>query len=247
MVRSTLCPLLLLADPSTPTKRIDRNMLQAAQNHIDTAKSYGLKLEMSRQLFDDLLNRFPWRLIRDPQWKQHVFLWQQAVLTPLRKCCTLHEVPQTKQVPCASYQCSLSSIHSLLARWAEWLFYWDAGSNFANYQHRNIGVPQSCDNAIHPSADCARHYRAHGKEDWRPARFPWMKMYSSKLPPDGDFPFEPDPRWRRSGSPMRGSNGGYLDRKRNEWIWDSTHNNHWDVQLSGGSGYARVTPDGQIL
>ena len=62
MSRSTLCPLLLTANSLNSVQQIDRDMLEVAANHIDTAKNYGLKLEMSQQLLDDLLSRFPWTM-----------------------------------------------------------------------------------------------------------------------------------------------------------------------------------------
>ena len=249
MCKSTLCPLLLIADPTCSAEKIDRDMLEVAANHIDTARNYGLTLEMSYQLFDDLLNRFPWALLKDPQWRGHVFRWQQAVLSPLNKCLRelRPQVPQEEHQPHEDYHCALSSLDSLCARWAEWLSYWDAGSDFANWVDRNIGVPPSCDTDVQPSTDCIKHHRAHREEEWLPARFPWMKVYSAKLPPCGDFPFAPDPNWRQSRRPRKGRQGGYFDREGNEWVWDRKHYDHWNVQLCSGNEYLNVTPEGRIL
>ena len=246
--KSTLCPMLLIADPTCPREKIDSDM-EVVANHIDTVKKYGLTLEMSQQLYDDLFNRFPWALINDPEWRQVVFLWQQAVLTPLRKCPLnlIPQVPQKEHQPHEDYHCALSSLDTLCMRWSEWLSYWDAGSNFANQVDRNIGVPPSCDADVQPSTDCIKHHRAHREEEWLPARFPWMKIYSAKLPPDGDFPFVPEPHWRQSRRPRRGNQGGYLDREGNQWVWDPQHYDHWDVQLYRENRYLNVTPEGRIL
>jgi putative RNase toxin 17 of polymorphic toxin system len=80
------------------------------------------------------------------------------------------------------------------------------------------------------------------------------------LPQSGSIPFVPRLVKNRRGLPMiekttikrgpKAGKRGYVDVHGRIWVKDRAHADmpdHWDVQLSGGVEYIRVTLQGQLL
>lgn len=242
---ATICPLLLVADEEVPPGDICREFLFLAREHIDVCRENRISLAMSSAVWKRILELFPWQCQSDPEKRQLVALWRSVVLTPLQRLCKFIECSSWKQAHSFETSCSISNDEELSASWVVWLSTWSSGLAVNGiYTKGLVADSRLCDGQ--PSPMCSAFTLVLTTSDWLVVRFPWYHKYPPTLPAEGEFPFEPPMNWETSPV-RRGSQRGYLDKHGNEWRWDSSHGDHWDVQLHLQDRYRRVATDGRAL
>lgn len=132
----------------------------------------------------------------------------------------------------------------------DWLYNWKNGYRHKGCYVKGIGANiyhNTVASQLRNSCICSEFQIIVDDTEWKYIKYPWLLLYDSKLPVEGDFPFQPHNNWMNLNQAPKGSSFGYLDRSGNQWCWDNKHQGHWDVQIIRSLCHKRVNPEGQIF
>ena len=249
MPEATICPFVLLVDPSTPYNSLNKQFLDFAKKHLDNLEKHDIDIYISKKTFSYIYEMFPWKLRNDNRRSQHISMWLQSVLVPLNK-----KIKKIENLPFDynarkkfSFTCGVESDHRLCNSWIDWLSFWYKPPLINNKSLKGLVVGFNCSKHEQLSELCQNYTTVYSNNDWGIVIYPWYHKYKRNLPAEGDFPFKPPLNWQSHSRPLLGKNHGYLDENNNEWIWCKKHKNHWDVQLVHKRGRMRITPNGTEL
>ncbi|WP_311749083.1 hypothetical protein [Proteus terrae] len=242
MSKVTFCPhhIIDIKEDITP-EVIEKFFINPLIDFLNSAFENKLTVYISQTLMTEFENTHPWELINDPKWGKWIRDWYN-LLKPLLSKAEIIKHPildGESQACCKGLTARINNIfNSFLDEFAT-----HSLPNNANEEAIFIPTPwcANFDNFI----------TVKNLGELKLAKYTWYKMYPLNLPCQGEIPFVPPETWRRSAVVSRGNapGYGYMDSSRREWIWDSLHDNHWDVQDPGGGrdNYKNVSPEGKIL
>ncbi|MFC1956597.1 polymorphic toxin type 17 domain-containing protein [Chloroflexota bacterium] len=193
---------------------------------------------------------FPWEKMTDSTWKPYYHDWWVGIISELERCSIEHIFPQNQEEQNKeSFPCKIKSYMDIQVLLQHWLGNWRSGHRYKGHYDKGIGTNSHCHfigSSNNRSCVCNEFHIVIQGTDWKHIKYPWLFLYDSKLPVEGEFPFQPQSNWATLALPPKGRQFGFLDKSGNEWCWDIYHQDHWDVQ-TGGSTHLNVTLDGRIL
>ncbi len=249
MTKATLCPLLFLCDQEDTPEKFEANQITLLISHLNTCAEFKITLEMSKKIFEYIRYCYPWHKMGDAKWKQYLLSWWTAVFVPLERSTIFSDLTDVQNQENPLMNCSISKIQEINVHWSKWLLSWRNGHQYRGQFDKGIGSDSECsalDSQTGGQEPCCKFHIISDCSQWKCIRYPWLLMYDSRLPTEGVIPFVPVRNWDILPQAKRGNQYGYLDIENNEWQWDNTHNDHWDVQMSSG-GFKRITPDGKDI
>lgn len=242
MAKVTFCPHHILAiTEETSPEVIEKFFIRPLVDFLKSAFDNELSVCVSQKIMTEFENTHPWRLMRDPHWEKWISDWYSILKPLLSKAEILkHSVSEEE----GTNRCDGLSTHIN-----------NIFNNFLDVIATHTLPDDFNEEAIYtPTPWCANYndfITINSIEQIKFAKYTWYKIYPSTLPCQGEFPFVPPVIWKRSTVPNRGNapGYGYMDSNRREWIWDTLHDNHWDVQNPGGGrgNYTNVSPEGRVL
>ncbi len=237
MSKVSICPNYFFFNKEFTPETIEKDFINPLNDFLDAFEKYGVQLYFEANIFNLILNDFPWNLYGDIKWRGYLETWNILLLSKIAKKSIIIDSLKTNEsfkINCKNLSQSANELFSKFLN--------DFGQNRlpnGNFEegifiHHLCNQKQLFFNILSPT-------------ELIKVQFPWLQIYNESLPPNGDFPFIPPNNWRNSNIISRGVQNGFLDINQNEWCKDRLHhNNHWDVQLCQG-GYKNITFDGRVL
>lgn len=224
--------------------------MSVAACHIRLCNKYGLRLEICEEVLNIIKELFPWAKEIDSTWKPYLHDWWAGIISPLERCSIQDIFPSNQEGQNKeSFPCEIKHYMDLQVLFQHWLSNWRSGHRYKGHYAKGIGTNSHCHfigSSNNRSCLCNEFHIVIQDTDWKHIKYPCLFLYDSKLPVEGEFPFQPQRNWATLASPPKGQQHGFLDKSGNEWCWDTSHQDHWDVQ-TGGLTHLNITLDGRIL
>lgn len=238
MSKLTVCPHLLFGYGIQNPDDIEELIIHPLKSILSKAQSLNVPVVFSSHILDLMLEAFPWDRISDPEWSGYLRDWNQVIMQHIAKRCELVEHglhTQHQKIICTQLTQEINDI------FVSFLDTFIVNRFAVNLYSEGIVSSTACGAGI----TYKKIHSVKCEDDIYPVIYPWLRTHDKRLPYMGQFPFEPVRNWMTLATPPRGVNNGYIDIRGNEWVWDTLHKDHWDVQMR--NTYENVTPDGRIL
>lgn len=244
MVNVTICPHFLVDLPTTQSAlHIEKYYISPLRSCVSEAIRLNINICLSKELVVLYDNGFPWNRMNDDSWKGYLIDWDSSIRSTLLSNAKISSVPAV-QVSSGNICHTLST--QVNALFEALLIKLGSGGMPSNLNPEGVISKTLCGS----NSLLSSFKRIEIPSDLEQVLYPWLRIYRQPLPPVGEYPFIPPSSWVHSSSPIRRSNysnNGYLDHQGNEWKWDKSHNDHWDVQHSNNTNdYTNVNTDGSI-
>lgn len=223
---------------STPGE-IEEKIMSPLKALVNAADQQGIPIELSKQIVKIFNENYPWNKSLDPLWAGYIRDWHALITSKILKKTNLIDAEEA--IGNASDLCKEITDDQICRLYSDFLNIFLSKKMPGGISEEGI-ISDHCCLAAAKKFSCISITTA---TDFKKIKFPWLIIYDNLLPTDGDHPFVPPVNWRKSKIPARGTSHGFLDAKGVEWVWDTLHKDHWDVQ--DGSPYKNVTPEGKIL
>ncbi|WP_262264679.1 polymorphic toxin type 17 domain-containing protein [Pantoea dispersa] len=239
MNKITFCPHIIMDIPESTVEDIDGYIVSHFLDFMSAVDAERLAIYFSSTLMERFHDHYPWDKSSDEEWGGYVKQWHGLIMSKMTKVQLLeHEV----------IECDLKHSCASISQATKEVF----NSFLEKIASHTLPCGGNEEAIFSPVDECNTHFDFISIEDFndlKPAEFPWYKYYPRELPCEGEYPFIPPIDWRKSEQPKKGEGHGFVDINGREWVRDTLHKNHWDVQdvKKGAGRYRNVNDDGNIL
>lgn len=237
MGRVTICPQFLFIKGGMLPERIEIEYINPLSQLLAAISENKIDLILEGEILTLARDQFPWNKMSDDHWKGYLLDWNILINSRISRIGVIINSANITKFDTIKCRMLAPNIQRLFSRLL---------SNFGSKKLPNgsyeegIYVHSTCDNK-------PNFFNFNNTAELTKIEFPWLQIYNVNLPTSGEFSFTPPANWRRRKTPLCGKQYGFIDRNHNEWTWDKSHNNHWDVQQANKKTHLNVSTDGRIL